>query len=280
MDNSKIQRRQAGAEGPSEPEAGGASPFLVAVITRPDFFPGEAACLEGMLAAGLEKLHLRKPGAGEEGLEALLKQIDPRWYSRMVLHGNRELWPLAARYGIPQMHCPPGALEALKQGSWRPGTGRLEDPAVRLEDPAVSREELAVRLEDPVGSREDSPGDPTVSRLTRSGEGSPIALSASLHSWEEIKEVGGAGLTYVFMSPVFNSISKPGYAATPGLLRRPAGPFPCKVIGLGGVDKDSIGELIREGWDGAAVLGWIWKDPGMAVKRYEQLIETIKNNLV
>ncbi|HTI07373.1 MAG TPA: thiamine phosphate synthase [Puia sp.] len=214
------------------------SPFLLAVITRPLFFPGEAACLEVLLAAGLERLHLRKPGATEDELEALLKQIDSRWYSRLVLHGSGDLQPLAVRYGIPQMHCPPGGLEAVKRGSGRPGLP---------------------------------------------GAGNSLALSASLHSWEEIKEVKDAGLTYVFMSPVFNSISKRGYRATPGLLQRPPGPFPCKVLGLGGVDKDTIGELVREGWEGAAVLGWIWEDPDRAVQRYLQLKETImkgneKNN--
>jgi thiamine-phosphate pyrophosphorylase len=199
--------------------------FLLVVITAPVFFPGEAACLEGLLAAGLQKLHLRKPGASEEEMEVLLRQIAPRWHSQLVLHhragragGSRELAHLAARYGIPQIHCP--------------------------------LSELA---------------------------GAPIAVSASLHSWEEIKEIEGAGLTYVFLSPVFDSISKPGYAASPGLLQRPASPHPCKVrvIGLGGVNKDTIGSLIREGWDGAAVLGWIWEEPGTAVERYEQLKKII-----
>lgn len=250
MGNRKIQWPSE-PHWPSEPEAGNPRPFLLVVITRPHFFPGEAACLEGLLAAGLEKLHLRKPGAKEEEVETLLKQIDPRWYSRLVLHGNGDLRPLAVRYGIPQMHCPPGDLGAVKQGSGRPGR------------PKAGKQE-----------------EPSVSRQRKPGEEYPIALSASLHSWEEIKEVEGAGLTYVFMSPVFNSISKPGYTATPGLLRRPAGPYPCKVIGLGGVDKDTIGELIREEWDGAAVLGWIWEDPGMAVERYEQLMDSIKNNPV
>ncbi|HEX9512026.1 MAG TPA: thiamine phosphate synthase [Puia sp.] len=227
----------------------GNDPFLLVVITAPAFFPGEAACLEGLLAAGLEKLHLRKPGASQEEMEALLQQIAPRWRSRLVLHhhsgsagSSRELVRLAARYGIPQIH------RSLKE------VGAGEPDAVEPE------------------AAEPDPEAP--------GPEAPIAVSASLHSWSAMKEIEGRGLTYVFMSPVFDSISKPGYPASPGLLHRPAGPYPCKVkvIGLGGVDKDTLVELLREGWEGAAVLGYIWEDPDDAVKRYEQLKKMITHH--
>jgi len=223
----------------------GNDPFLLAVITLPVFFPGEAVWLEGLLAAGLEKLHLRKPGAGAAEMEGLLRQIAPRWHSRLVLHGSRKLWSLAARYCIPQVHCPLGEL----------GVGGHKD-----------------------AGQGRSVGTPEGRTLMGQAAGDPLVFSASLHSWDELKGIEGVGLAYVFMSPVFNSISKPGYPANPDLLQRPTGPYPCKVIGLGGVDKDTIGGLVREGWDGAAVLGWIWEEPGVAVKRYEQLKKIIKEN--
>lgn len=236
-------------ESPFSKSSPDAAPFLLVVITTPHFFAGEAACLEGLLAAGLEKLHLRKPGAGVEELEALLKQINARWYPRLVLHGGYDLQQLAARYGIHQVHCPQGGLRPDERLPGKSDAGELR-------------------------------GEPAVNRQGKLDEEYPIVLSTSIHSWEEIKDIEGAGLTYVFLSPVFNSISKSGYAATPGLLRRPAGPFPCKVIGLGGVDKDTIGELQREGWDGAAVLGWIWQRPEEAVQRYQQLKDNIKSNWI
>jgi thiamine-phosphate pyrophosphorylase len=224
----------------------GAPSFLLAVITAPDFFPGEAACLQELLAAGLEKLHLRKPGGSKEEMEALLGQIAPCWYSRLVLHGRgRELVRLAARYGIPQIHCP------LKD---------LVRPDAGLPGPEFA------------GLHTVWP----VPRIT--GQETEIAVSASLHGWSAIKEIEKAGLAYVFMSPVFHSLSKPGYAANPLLRHRPADTLPCKVIGLGGVDKDTLGLLIREGWEGAAVLGYIWENPRDAVKRYEQLRKVIEDN--
>ena len=223
----------------TRPSRGAASHpvFSLVVLTAPLFFSGEAAFLEGLLAAGLEKLHLRKPEADKEEMETLLQQIDVRWHPRLVLHpwagragSCDEALRLAARYGIPQIHC------SLKE---------MEEPNVPKTEPIA---------------------------------GAPVAVSSSLHSWEEIKDIRGMGLTYVFLSPVFDSISKPGYAANPDLWRRPDRPYPCKVIGLGGIDKDSMGELIREGWDGAAVLGWIWEEPDRAVERYKQLKKIIASH--
>jgi len=185
------------------------------VLSLPSFFSGELACLEELLSAGLEKLHLRKPGAGEKEMEALLRSLSPRWSSRLVLHGSQAL---AEKYGIPQVH--------LSGKEWR---------------------------------------------ATLPG---PLAVSASLHSWEELKEA--PAFEYVFMSPLFDSISKPGYPAGKDLLQRPSGGYPCPVIGLGGINKDNIACMIREGWEGAALLGWIWQEPGKAAERYKELGKIIE----
>jgi len=232
--------------GGAHPLSGGTtgSAFTLAIITAPAFFPGEAAYLEALLAAGLEKLHLRKPGADKAALENLLQKIDIRWHSQLVLHpwagtAGRpdERMELAARYGIGQLHC------SFKE---------LGEPEAAKMRPVVAET-----------------GNPDSRKME------PIALSSSLHSWEEVREIRAGELSYVFLSPVFDSNSKPGYAASPALRHRPPRPYPCKVLGLGGIDKDRVGELVREGWDGAAVLGWIWAEPGAAVERYEQLKEII-----
>lgn len=195
--------------------------FLLAVITAPASLPGEADFLEGLLEAGLEKLHLRKPGmkglAGSERgeevekLEGLLERLAPRWHSRLVLHGSPEL---AKRYKIPQIH---GAVGAA---------------------------------------------------------GGAIPVSTSVHSWEEAKKLPEE-IAYAFISPLFDSISKPGYMANSVLLQRPADPPRCRMIGLGGICEKTIGTMILHGWDGAAVLGWLWEEPREAVRRFGRLKEVI-----
>ena len=56
------------------------------VITRPDFFMEEASLVNRLFAAGMERLHLRKPGASEEQLAEWLRSIDSRFHRSIVLH--------------------------------------------------------------------------------------------------------------------------------------------------------------------------------------------------
>lgn len=188
--------------------------FLLTVITKPGFFPGEADLLAALLDAGVERLHIRKPGASHMEVGALLEQLlCGESAARIVLHGFRKL---ALHYGIRQVH-----------GPW-------EDGGV---------------------------------------EG--LALSSSLHSWEAVKGIPAGKLEYVFISPLFDSVSKAGYRGRPELLQCPMGLRPCRYIGLGGVNEGNIGELLSHGWDGAAVLGWIWERPEEAVSRYHTLKKII-----
>jgi len=182
--------------------------FLIAVLTLPGSFPGEVECLEELLEAGVERLHLRKPEMGLRELEALVERLASRWASRLVLHYQPAL---ALRYGIPQVHGPLGM-----------------------------------------------------------GEGMGLRVSTSVHSWEEFAALPD-GLEYAFISPLFDSISKRGYLANVELLTLPETALPCRPIGLGGIGAGTIGELVKNGWTGSAVLGWIWEEPGMAVERFLEL---------
>jgi thiamine-phosphate pyrophosphorylase len=173
--------------------------FLLIVITSPRDVPGEVQLLEGLLEAGLERLHLRKPGGSPE---ELLERLAPRWASRLVVHGDAEL---AARYGVGRVH-----------------------------------------------------------RVN----------STSVHSWEELRGLP-RGLDYALISPVFDSISKPGYRANAELLEIPPGTLPCRPVGMGGVSADTIGLMVARGWTGAAVLGWIWEEPRETVSRFEQLNKNV-----
>lgn len=56
------------------------------VITLPYFFEREAHALRLLFDAGLETLHLRKPGSSEKELLALLGQIPASYHNRIVLH--------------------------------------------------------------------------------------------------------------------------------------------------------------------------------------------------
>lgn len=88
-----------------------------------------------------------------------------------------------------------------------------------------------------------------------------MSVSRSCHSIAEVKEYMDK-VDYMFLSPIFDSISKEGYGATftrneleearvEGLLGE-------KVYALGGVSVDKIPVVKEMGFCGAAILGDIW----------------------
>ena len=88
------------------------------------------------------------------------------------------------------------------------------------------------------------------------------SLSCSCHSLQEVV-VRKPEMDYVFLSPIYDSISKQGYrsAFTEATLRKAAanGIIDNKVVALGGVTRERINQLEEYGFGGVAMLGDIWK---------------------
>ncbi len=80
--------------------------------------------------------------------------------------------------------------------------------------------------------------------------------STSVHSLDEFNELP-VHFDYAFISPVFDSISKPDYKGVKFDLNQRRNDH-TKLIGLGGIRKENIRELIQLGFDGAALLGAVW----------------------
>ena len=227
----------------------------LAVITLPDFFEGETEIVNELFRAGLERLHLRKPGAGRESLEEWIGRIKEEYRPRIILHDH---FDLVLQYGLggvhlnsrnplaPQWLTRSGAGEADCAG----GSGGSAGDA----DCGVDGKGVVGRAGE-AGSTDDSTGS------GRAG-GRRFSLSRSCHSLEEISD-NLAVCDYLFLSPIFDSISKQGYgaafdrkeleqAAARQLLQD-------KVYALGGVCAENIGTLLQIGFHGAAVLGDLWQ---------------------
>ncbi len=88
-------------------------------------------------------------------------------------------------------------------------------------------------------------------------------VSASCHSFEEVKSRKGQ-CNYVFLSPIFNSISKEGYSSNFTLMdlgqASANGIIDESVYALGGIGLDEVKILKKYPFGGAAVLGWLWGD--------------------
>jgi thiamine-phosphate pyrophosphorylase len=110
-------------------------------------------------------------------------------------------------------------------------------------------------------------------------------MSFSVHSIPDIKRVPPV-YDYVFLSPVFDSISNQGYNSKfrihdlKTFLALPA-PRP-QVIALGGITDAVVESVFDTGFDGVALLGHIWTrfeqdgDMVLAVKRFRQIKNLIQ----
>ncbi|HIZ87254.1 MAG TPA: thiamine phosphate synthase [Candidatus Coprenecus pullistercoris] len=108
-------------------------------------------------------------------------------------------------------------------------------------------------------------------------------VSRSCHSFGELAEYAPV-CDYMFLSPIFDSISKEGYVSRfllEGIRRSSHDPGSGvdwrRVFALGGVCPDNIRRAADAGFGGAAVLGYIWEpykrdaDAGALVSRFKGL---------
>lgn len=100
-------------------------------------------------------------------------------------------------------------------------------------------------------------------------------VSRSCHSTAEAAACTAED--YLFLSPVFDSISKQGYRAgfSADELRAAAacGAIGPRTIALGGVTPDRLPMLREAGFGGAALLGYIWHEatPGLLRRRMAEI---------
>lgn len=71
------------------------------VITSPGFLQGEADFIDKLFNHGLDRLHLRKPGADIGECRRLLDGISREWLPQIVVHDN---FGLCREYGLGGVH--------------------------------------------------------------------------------------------------------------------------------------------------------------------------------
>ena len=96
-------------------------------------------------------------------------------------------------------------------------------------------------------------------------------LSTSIHQLEEYKKLSPS-FDYTFFGPVFDSISKAGYASSlSNDFVFPVEPDHPKVIAIGGIDVSNIQKAKDMNFDGVAVLGAIWSKAEDSVRQFKTL---------
>src|SRR6185312_9640022 len=100
-------------------------------------------------------------------------------------------------------------------------------------------------------------------------------ISTSFHSTSTILK-SRRKYEYVFLSPVFDSISKKGYKSNFGLEELKLFLKKSKnIVALGGISSKNIKTLKEIGFNGAVVIGTIWQSKS-PVKSYKELPLKIK----
>jgi thiamine-phosphate pyrophosphorylase len=102
-------------------------------------------------------------------------------------------------------------------------------------------------------------------------------VSASAHSVDEIQAAAAASADAVTLSPIFSSVSKPGYGPALGLetLAESARRSPVPIIALGGIaDGGRLRACLEAGASGVAVMGVIMRAADPAATMVELISAT------
>jgi len=93
----------------------------VFVVTRPDYFEGEAQRINQLFGNGMQVLHIRKPGNDPAAFRQLMAEIEPVFYDRIAVHQHHEL---VAAFSLIRLHYPEkkrpsaGALGEMKKAGY------------------------------------------------------------------------------------------------------------------------------------------------------------------
>ena len=91
--------------------------------------------------------------------------------------------------------------------------------------------------------------------------GADALIGLSAHSLADVALAKAKEADYVTLSPIFETISKPGYGPSLGLgILKGATALGIPIIALGGIHPGLAKPVINEGVDGIAVMGGIYND--------------------
>ncbi len=158
-------------------------------------------------------------------------------------------------------------IEAALNGGYdlvhlrKPGASEEEMISILEELPAECRARIVIHSHFNLALRYGLYGIHLNSRCSIVPDGFSGSISRSCHTLEEVEQHKDS-CNYLFLSPIFNSISKKGYASafSGASLREAAekGIIDSKVYALGGVTPERLSWLEEIGFGGAAMLGSVW----------------------
>jgi len=106
-----------------------------------------------------------------------------------------------------------------------------------------------------------------------------MLLGVSTHSVEQARAARDDGADYVAVGSMFATRTKPDFELVgPALIRKLRPEIGVPLVGIGGITHDNVGEVVRAGADGVAVISAVCAvpDPRAATQRFLELVRTAR----
>jgi thiamine-phosphate pyrophosphorylase len=202
----------------------------IIVVSPQSAHKNESEIIESLFEAGLDLLHIRKPGYSRSRLEKYIKKIPEKYWNKLVIHSYHRL---ALKYKLN------GIYLTRKQRK---------------------RESLTTFLIEYLKFFKPD-----------------LTISASFHNLANLYDPTDE-FDYVFLSPVFDSISKSGYQSGFNFhsLRAAMLKTTQNVIAIGGIELNTLEKIKNINFKGIALVGAIWQSAN-PVKEFIAIKEKCKS---
>ncbi len=100
-----------------------------------------------------------------------------------------------------------------------------------------------------------------------------LLVGVSTHSLKGAKQAQKDGADFITFSPIFETPSKKEYGPPQGLdqLRTVCKEVNLPVLGLGGISKDRVSTVLKQGAFGVALISGIWNGPDIKQESFEYM---------
>ncbi|MBI2722750.1 MAG: thiamine phosphate synthase [Bacteroidetes bacterium] len=206
----------------------------------------EISLVNELFHQGLELFHLRKPHWTIDDQRRFLQKMDFDFLSKISVHQHYET---VIEYSLKYYH-------------------------VKENDRKI------ISLTDAQSNQQNGTELTSLQRTLRSLNKTlqNTKKSTSFHNYNEL-QFESIFWDYCFLSPVFDSISKPEYKSHFKYDFNIEGDLNQRVFALGGINKNNIEQVFEKEFYGAAVLGGIWHKPENVINNFKELQALCKQNV-
>jgi thiamine-phosphate pyrophosphorylase len=164
------------------------------------------------------------------------------------------------------VHCRKPGKNAVELASYLRGIAPEFRNSIAIHDHHELANDMGIkRLHFPEKMRKETTFEP--------GRSSTFRLSTSVHSVNALASEELGPFDYIFCAPVFDSLSKPGYAANQEW-QSPMPEIPgVEKIALGGITPDKMLNISNWGFDGVGFSGYLWENPPQITEKINRIKE-------